>query len=96
MTENIIINTVIPILFSFGLYHSDEALKEKALQWLTELSAEKNTITQKWAFFNVSNNNAMESQSLIELKNNYCNQRRCLECAVKNAVLKGREYINSI
>lgn len=88
MTENIIINTAVPVLFAYGLLHKEETVKDKALQWLTELGAEKNTITQKWTARNVSNHNALESQALIELKNNYCNQRRCLECSVGNAILR--------
>jgi hypothetical protein len=88
MTENIIINTAVPVLFAYGLLNKEEQIKDKALKWLTELAAEKNTITQKWTAYNVSNNNALESQALIELKNNYCNPRRCLECAVGNAILR--------
>lgn len=88
MVENIIINTVIPVLFAYGIAHSDFAVKDKALEWLAQLNAEKNTITSKWTSFNVTNNNALHSQGLIELKNNYCDQRRCLECAVGNTILK--------
>ena len=94
MTENIIINTVIPVLFAYGLFHSDAAVKDKAIEWLAQLSPEKNTITQKWTAYQVSNKNALESQGLIELKNNYCNQRRCLECSIGNTILKGREIIS--
>lgn len=91
MTENIIINTAIPVLFAYGLFTSDENSKDKALRWLSELAAEKNTITKKWTAHGVLNNNALESQALIELKNNYCDLRRCLECSVGNAILKERE-----
>ena len=35
------------------------------------------------------NKNAFDSQALIELKNEYCSKKRCLECGVGNAVLKG-------
>ena len=91
MTENIIINTVIPVLFAYGLFHTDAGIKDKALEWLAQLSSEKNAITQQWVSFQVTNNNALESQGLIELKNNYCNQRRCLECAVGNTILRGSE-----
>lgn len=90
MTENIIINTVVPVLFAYGLLHKEEAIKDKALQWLAELSAEKNNITQKWTARNVANNNALESQALTELKNCYCNERRCLQCAVGNAILRNK------
>ena len=88
MTDNIIINTVVPVLFAFGLYHSDAGIKDKALDWLAQLNAEKNTITSRWTSFNVTNSSALESQGLIELKNNYCDQRRCLDCSVGNAILK--------
>ncbi len=88
MTENIIINTAIPVLFAYGLFNKEEVIKAKALQWLTELEAEKNTITKKWTTYQVQNNNALESQALLELKNNYCDLRRCLECSVGNAILK--------
>jgi len=90
MAENIIINTAIPVLFAHGLFTSDENSKDKALRWLSELAAEKNTITKKWTAHEVSNHNALESQGLIELKNNYCDLRRCLECAVGNAILRER------
>ncbi|MEJ7677813.1 MAG: hypothetical protein WKG06_08090 [Segetibacter sp.] len=70
------------------LFNKEESIKAKALQWLTELEAEKNTITKKWTAYQVSNNNALESQALLELKNNYCDLRRCLECSVGNAILR--------
>jgi hypothetical protein len=89
MIENIIINTVVPVLFAYGSHNKDERLKDKCMVWLAQLSPEKNTITNKWTNFNVSNSSALESQGLIELKNNYCNEKRCLECAVGNAILRG-------
>lgn len=88
MVENIIINTVVPVLFAYGSFNKHELLKDKAVQWLTELSPEKNAITQKWTSYGVTNANALESQALLELKNNYCNERRCLECAVGNEIFK--------
>ena len=89
MTDNIIINTIVPILFAYGKYSKEEQYKEKALQWLAELASEKNVIINNWKTIGIAAKNAMESQALIELKNNYCNQKRCLECAVGNVLLKG-------
>jgi transposase len=90
MAENIIINTAVPVLFAYGSFNKEDAIKDKALQWLSELSPEKNTITTKWTSNRVINKNALESQGLLELKNNYCNLRRCIECSVGNAILKSR------
>ena len=89
MVENIIINTVVPVLFAYGYYTKDEKIKDKAVQWFEELSPEKNSIKKKWNEHKVSNKNALESQALIELKNVYCDYHRCLQCSVGNAILKG-------
>ncbi len=88
MIDNIIINTVVPTLFAYGLYHQKEELKEKAIEWLQATAAESNYITKGFKDVSVANASAFDSQALIELKNEYCHYRRCLDCAVGNAVLK--------
>jgi len=89
MIDNIIINTVVPVLFAYGNYQNENRYKEKALRWLEETAAEKNAITKGFQQLKIENKNAFDSQALIELKNEYCNRKRCLECGVGNAVLKG-------
>ncbi len=89
MIDNIIINTVAPVLFAYGNYHNENKFKEKALQWLEATGAENNSITKGFYQLSIENKNAYDSQSLIELKNEYCNKRRCLECSVGNSILKG-------
>ena len=86
--NNILINTVIPIVFAYGFYNKEEVYTEKALLWMEEVSAEKNNITEAFAALKVENKNAFDSQSLIQLKNEYCNRKRCLECSVGNSLLK--------
>lgn len=88
MIDNILINTVAPVLFAFGHYHSEEAYKEKAMQWLLEIKAEKNSITNGFSSLQVENKNAFDSQALIQLKNEYCNKKRCLDCSVGNKLIK--------
>jgi len=88
MTDNILINTVVPVLFAYGQYHKENGYKDKALQWLLEITAEKNAITKGFEQLGVENKNAFNSQSLIQLKNEYCSKKRCLDCAVGNALLK--------
>jgi hypothetical protein len=86
--NSIIINTVVPVLFSYGLYHNDMRYKNKALQWLEETVSEKNNITNTWQALNVCSKHAYDSQSLIELRTQYCQKKKCLDCAVGNAILK--------
>jgi hypothetical protein len=88
MVDNIIINTVAPLLFTFGSYHNENSYKNRAIQCLEEIPAEKNLITKGFKELNIEIINARDSQALIELKNEYCNKKRCLECGIGNAVLR--------
>lgn len=88
MVGNIVINTIVPLLFSYGAYHRDASYKDKALGWLTEIPSEKNKITNSWSALGITNHHAYDSQSLIELTTRYCTQKKCLDCAAGNALLK--------
>jgi hypothetical protein len=88
MIDNIIINTIAPVLFSYGLHHYEEIYKEKAIQWLEETAAEKNTITKGFEKLNYKIRSAFDSQALLQLKNEYCIQKLCLQCAIANSILK--------
>ncbi|MCU0322672.1 MAG: DUF2851 family protein [Chitinophagaceae bacterium] len=88
MVQNIIINTIIPVLFAYGIYHNEQLYKDKAIQWLQQLPAEKNTITDSWKQLAISNQNAFDSQSLLQLTKLYCNKHECLKCAVGNKLLR--------
>lgn len=90
MIDNLVINTITPVLFTYGLYTKQEVFKEKAVHWLQQISAEQNAVTKLWHDAEVANRSAFDSQSLIELTNNYCNHQRCLDCAVGNKILQSR------
>ena len=86
--DTLIINTVVPVLFAYGNYTNDAATKEKALSWLEEVGAEKNSLIAPFVSLGIINSNAFDSQALLQLKKEYCDAKRCLECAVGNAILK--------
>ncbi|MEO6289991.1 MAG: DUF2851 family protein [Ginsengibacter sp.] len=88
MINNIMINTIIPVMFAYGTHHNEKVYKEKAICWLEEISAEKNTITKGFEKLNFVNKNAFDSQAFIQLKNEYCSKKRCLHCAIGNTLLK--------
>ena len=90
--DNILINTIAPILFAYGVYHKNELYQEKAIRWLTETKPEVNSLIQEWQDYGLNAKSAFDSQSLIELTNTYCHQKRCLDCAVGNKILKGLRY----
>ncbi len=88
MINNIMINTVVPVLFAYGIHHDEKTYRDKAISWLEEISAEKNSITKGFERLRFSNKNAFDSQALIQLKNEYCNKKFCLHCAIGNSLLK--------
>jgi len=88
MTNNILVNTVCTVLFAYGHFHNEQKYKDRAIQWLEEITAESNSITKGFQQFGLQNKNAHDSQALIELKNEYCSKKKCLDCAIGNALLK--------
>ena len=77
----IIINTIIPIQFAYAKSHGKENCEDLILL-LHEVAPEKNVIMDKFSSFGIRPKNAFETQSLLQLKNEYCNKSRCLECAI--------------
>ncbi|MEN9522128.1 MAG: hypothetical protein RL065_505 [Bacteroidota bacterium] len=86
--ENIIINTIIPVLFAYAKFKNNEDLQTKAIDWLEELPSEKNQIINGWKKLNIKSSNAADSQALIELKNEYCQQKKCTECLIGMNLMK--------
>lgn len=84
----LVINTIAPFLFLYGKRKDNEDYKEKAFQLLEEIKPEKNSIITKWKALGMEPESAYQTQALLQLKNEYCTKKRCLECAVGNAILK--------
>ena len=80
--QNIIINTIAPIQFLYASKQETHKLQEKALMLLEAVPAEKNNITRLWEENGWEAVNAAQSQALLQLYNNYCSAKRCLECTV--------------
>lgn len=87
--KGVVINAFIPVLFAYGWLRDDIRCREKALDWLELLAAEKNAMLDKWSKLGVKAVTARDSQALLELKKNYCNARRCLDCGIGRALLSG-------
>ena len=83
----IVINTIIPLQFAYAKSIGKET-SEDLILLLNEISSEKNAIMDKFSSFGIIPKNAFESQSLLQLKNEYCNKSKCLECAIGIELLK--------
>ncbi len=87
--NNLIINTIVPILFAYSIYTGDIELKEKAVAYLENIPAEKNRITRFWNNLGFKTTNMFETQASIELYNNYCSRNKCLNCQIGIEILRG-------
>lgn len=84
----LLINTVAPVLFHYGNAKGQPDLQDRALRLLEELPPESNTVVDNWSALGQRAANAAQSQALLQLKMHYCEARRCLECAIGNAILR--------
>lgn len=89
--QHLLINTVVPLLYLYGEYMGLPQYKQRALRFLRELPAENNRVLRGWAEEKVIPANAGDSQALLQLKQCYCDQKRCLECGVGHWLLRGEE-----
>ena len=77
----IIMNTIALLQFAFAKSQGRE-ITEEIIQLLIDIKAEKNVILDKFKLVGIVARNAFESQSLLQLKNEYCNKSNCLQCAI--------------
>jgi len=83
----VLINTIIPLKFIYANSLGKD-VSEDLIDLLNEIQAEKNVIIEKFNNFGIESKNAFETQSLLQLKNEYCNQKRCMNCAIGLELLK--------
>lgn len=86
--QNIAINTLAPYFVFYSKNKNMPEFTDKAINWLMEIEAENNNIIRHWQGLGMEVKNAFDSQSLIQLKNLYCNVRRCLHCRIGNQVIQ--------
>ena len=84
----LLLNTLALFLFSYGKHNQIQHYINRSLQLLELLPNENNNIVADFVNLGVKINTAFESQALLELKNNYCNYKKCLQCGVGNKILK--------
>ena len=83
----LMINTIIPVQFAYQKSQGKE-ISEDIMMLLSKIAPEKNAVLDKFALFGVKSLNAFEAQALLQLKNEYCNNKKCLQCAVGLNLLK--------
>ena len=84
----LIINTVIPFLYAYGIHKGKDALCLRATRFLESLKAENNYIIRMWDQCGLKVSHAGDSQALIQLKKEYCDKKKCLYCRIGFEYLK--------
>lgn len=87
----LLINTVVPMLFAYGLYSKQPEYCERATRLLESIPPEKNSIVSAFSQSGVFIQHAGDSQALIQLKREYCEKKKCLYCRIGFRMLKRQE-----
>jgi hypothetical protein len=85
--EILAINAVIPTMFIYGRNTGMEEIAEKALNLLHALKPESNSIIKKWTSIGITTSDAYETQALLQLRKEYCDRRRCVNCAIGHELM---------
>ena len=85
----IIINVAVPLIFSYGEKLNKQEYKDKAISLLEKIPSEQNKIIKKWKECDFDSKNASHSQALLYLKRHYCDEFKCLSCAIGSKIMAG-------
>lgn len=77
----LVINTIIPLKFAYSRYKGGLE-NELFIRMLSEIKKEENSIIANFGNLGISIKSAKDSQTYLQLYNNYCTKDKCLDCAV--------------
>ena len=85
--EILLINTVIPYKYAYACLRTlgstqREEAAEKVLGLMAQIPAEDNTIIRQWKMLGQEVRNAADTQALLHLYQNYCQNHECINCEV--------------
>lgn len=86
--NTIIINTIVPFKFAYGRHRDKQKMVQNALDLLDTTPPENNVIVRIWEGLGINSKNSFQTQALLQLKNEYCNSKRCLSCNIGCKLLR--------
>jgi len=87
-TDILLLNSFVLFLFCYGKHNQQEYFINRSLKLLEKIPAEVNHIVTNFDALGIRVNTAFDSQALLELKNSYCSQKKCLQCGVGIKIIK--------
>jgi hypothetical protein len=85
--DSIILNAVLPVLFTYAKFRMKDELQDRVIRFLGELPPEKNEFINQWIRAGINPESAFDTQALLHLTKNYCKERRCLDCVVGSRII---------
>ncbi len=83
----LLINTILPMKWLYRKY-TNVSIDNEFIALLEALPAEQNAIIKGFNQLGIRAVNLKDSQALLQLKNNYCAKKRCLQCAIGSKLLR--------
>ncbi|RED48282.1 DUF2851 family protein [Seonamhaeicola aphaedonensis] len=82
----LLVNTILPVKFAYSK-QKGETSENIIMDISNAIKSEKNSIVSAFNNLKQVSKTALQSQALIQLKTKYCNNNRCLQCAIGNTIL---------
>jgi len=82
----LLINTIIPLMFVYQNYIG-KPNNDMIVNMINKIQSEKNNIINKFSSLKITSSSAFYSQALLQLKNEYCDKKKCLQCAIGNRIV---------
>lgn len=92
--DRLIINLIVPFSVAWARRYDRQDIVENALDLIASLKSENNKITRLFSSLGVTLNSASDSQALIQLHNNYCISKKCLNCNIGSIIINSDDRID--
>lgn len=86
--NNIMINTIAVSLFAYGRHIDKQTYINRGIELLENTPAESNRVVNRFSDIGLKPENANYTQGLIQLKQAYCDVKKCLHCGIGIKLLK--------
>lgn len=83
----IIINTIVPLKLAYSQSRGEE-VGDNLVALLSGIAPEANNIIERFNKLKVATSSAFDTQALLQLRNEYCAHKKCMQCAIGLEVLK--------
>ena len=92
--DRLIINLIVPFSVAWARRYDRQDIVENALDLVSSLKSENNKIIRLFSDLGVGVSSASDSQALIQLHNNYCISKKCLNCNIGSIIINSNDRID--